>query len=180
MSATPEGFPSEAPPSEGALPEASLSETPPSNASPSNASPSEPPLSEASPSEAARPGGPVTLSERLARGDVLAAACPSREVLRRLTSRWGVLVLIALRAGPLRFSALRRRIGGVSERMLAQTLQALEGDGMLLRHALPVVPPHVEYELSPLGVEAAERVRALADWVEESLPRLPQGRAAGA
>lgn len=175
MSATPEGFPSEAPPSEGALPEASLSETPPSNASPS-----EPPLSEASPSEAARPGGPVTLSERLARGDVLAAACPSREVLRRLTSRWGVLVLIALRAGPLRFSALRRRIGGVSERMLAQTLQALEGDGMLLRHALPVVPPHVEYELSPLGVEAAERVRALADWVEESLPRLPQGRAAGA
>ena len=175
MSATPEGFPSEAPPSEGALPEASLSETPPSNASPS-----EPPLSEASPSEAARPGGPVTLSERLARGDVLAAACPSREVLRRLTSRWGVLVLIALRAGPLRFSALRRRIGGVSERMLAQTLQALEGDGMLLRHALPVVPPHVEYELTPLGVEAAERVRALADWVEESLPRLPQGRAAGA
>lgn len=175
MSATPEGFPSEAPPSEGALPEASLSETPPSKVAPS-----ESPLSEASPSEAARPGGPVTLSERLARGDVLAAACPSREVLRRLTSRWGVLVLIALRAGPLRFSALRRRIGGVSERMLAQTLQALEGDGMLLRHALPVVPPHVEYELTPLGVEAAERVRALADWVEESLPRLPQGRAAGA
>lgn len=147
----------------------------PSEASPSDASPSVAP-----PSEAVRPDGAVTLSERLARGDVLAVACPSREVLRRLTSRWGVLVLIALRAGPMRFSALRRRIGGVSERMLAQTLQALEGDGMLLRHALPVVPPHVEYELTPLGVEAAERVRALADWVEESLPRLPQGRGAGA
>lgn len=165
-----QGFPSEAPPSEA----------PPSDASPSKAPPSEAFPSEAFPSEAARPDGAVTLSERLARGDVLAVACPSREVLRRLTSRWGVLVLIALRAGPLRFSALRRRIGGVSERMLAQTLQALEGDGMLLRHALPVVPPHVEYELTPLGVEAAERVRALADWVEESLPRLPQGRGAGA
>ncbi len=152
----------------------------PSEASPSDASPSEAPPSVAPPSEAVRPDGAVTLSERLARGDVLAVACPSREVLRRLTSRWGVLVLIALRAGPMRFSALRRRIGGVSERMLAQTLQALEGDGMLLRHALPVVPPHVEYELTPLGVEAAERVRALADWVEESLPRLPQGRGAGA
>lgn len=166
MSAMSRGFPSEAPPS--------------SDAAPSEVSPPETPSFEASPTEAGRPDGPVSLSERLARGDVLAAACPSREVLRRLTSRWGVLVLIALRAGPLRFSALRRRIGGVSERMLAQTLQALEGDGMLLRHALPVVPPHVEYELTPLGVEAAERVRALADWVEESLPRLPQRRGADA
>ena len=112
--------------------------------------------------------------------DVLAAECPSRQILAHLTSRWGTLVMLVLLSGTHRFSALRRRIGGVSERMLAQTLQALEGDGMLLRHALPVVPPHVEYELTPLGVEAAERVRALADWVEESLPRLPQRRGADA
>lgn len=114
----------------------------------------------------------VSLSDRLARGDLMAVACPSRDVLRHLTSRWGVLVLIALQSGTLRFSDLRRRIGGVSERMLAQTLQWLEGDGMLQRRAYPVVPPHVDYTLTPLGQEAATRVKALADWIEVSLPRI--------
>jgi DNA-binding HxlR family transcriptional regulator len=83
-----------------------------------------------------------------------------------LTSRWGVLVLVALLPGTLRFSQLRRKIGGVSERMLAQTLQLLESDGVVERHAHDVVPPHVEYTLSPLGKEAATKVRELADWVE--------------
>lgn len=106
------------------------------------------------------------LSERLRRGDVLTPLCPSREILSHLTSRWGVLVLIALLAGTQRFSQLRRKIGGVSERMLAQTLQLLEGDGMVERHAYEVVPPHVEYALTPLGKEAATKVRELADWVE--------------
>lgn len=115
---------------------------------------------------------PDPLSERFERGDVLSPDCPSRGVLRHLTSRWGVLALIALDAGPLRFSGLRRRIGGVSERMLAQTLQALEADGMVARRAFPVVPPHVEYALTPLGAEATERVRALVDWIEVSLPRI--------
>jgi DNA-binding HxlR family transcriptional regulator len=71
-----------------------------------------------------------------------------------------------------RFSELRRTIGGVSERMLAQTLQQLEGDGMVSRVAYQVVPPHVEYSLTPLGREAAEKVRVLADWIELSLPRI--------
>lgn len=106
------------------------------------------------------------LSEKLRRGDVLTPLCPSREILNHLTSRWGVLVLIALLAGTQRFSQLRRKIGGVSERMLAQTLQLLESDGMVERHAYEVVPPHVEYTLTPLGKEAAARVRELADWVE--------------
>ncbi|CAI8916069.1 putative transcriptional regulator YtfH [Pseudomonas sp. IT-93MI4] len=97
---------------------------------------------------------------------MLAPECPSREILSHLTSRWGVLVLIALLPGTLRFSQLRRKIGGVSERMLAQTLQLLEGDGMVARHAYDVVPPHVEYTLTPMGMEAAVRVRELADWVE--------------
>ena len=74
--------------------------------------------------------------------DVLSPECPSRQVLRHLTSTWGVLVLIVLLKGEHRFSALKRRVGGVSERMLAQTLQQLEGDGMVLRVAHPVVPPH--------------------------------------
>ena len=102
----------------------------------------------------------------------MSAACPSRSVLDHVTSRWGVLVLLALEGGTRRFGELRRLVGGVSERMLAQTLRSLEGDGLVDRVAYEVVPPHVEYSLTPLGREAAERVRALADWIETSLPRI--------
>lgn len=116
---------------------------------------------------------PATLLDQMQRGHLMSAECPSRDVLKHVTSRWGVLVLIALEAeAPLRFGALRRTVGGVSERMLAQTLQWLEGDGLVRREARPVVPPHVEYSLTPLGREAAARVRALADWIEISLPRI--------
>ncbi|MFD2238144.1 winged helix-turn-helix transcriptional regulator [Aureimonas populi] len=119
------------------------------------------------------PGEPaMTLSQKLERGDLMAAACPSRDVLRHLTSRWGVLVLIALQSGTQRFSDLRRKVGGVSERMLAQTLQRLEADGMVERKAYKIVPPHVEYTLTPLGREAAAKVQDLAGWIEASLPRI--------
>jgi len=114
----------------------------------------------------------VPLSEQLMRGDLLATACPSRDVLKHLTSRWGVLVLIVLERRMHRFSELRRAVGGVSERMLSQTLHQLEHDGMVARVAYQVVPPHVEYSLTPLGREAAEKVRILADWIEISLPRI--------
>lgn len=124
------------------------------------------------PSDSDRP--PRSLSERLQRGDLMAEACPSREVLKHVTSRWGVLVLMALETGTLRFGELRRRVGGVSERMLAQTLQWLEGDGLVDRVAHDVVPPRVEYSLTPLGREAAARVRALADWIEVSMPRIAE------
>jgi DNA-binding HxlR family transcriptional regulator len=97
-------------------------------------------------------------------------------VLKHVTSRWGVLVLIALEARTHRFSELRRQIGGVSERMLAQTLQWLESDGIVRRVAYDVVPPHVEYSLTPLGHEAAEKVRSLADWIEINLPRIERAR----
>ena len=122
-------------------------------------------------------GSGVPLSERLQRGNLLAAACPSRDVLKHVTSRWGVLVLMVLEKGTHRFSELRRAIGGVSERMLAQTLQWLEGDGLVVRVAHEVVPPHVEYSLTPLGREAAEKVRGLADWIEVNLPRIVAERA---
>jgi DNA-binding HxlR family transcriptional regulator len=98
--------------------------------------------------------------------------CPSRDVLKHVTSRWGVLVLIALEIRMHRFSELRRAIGGVSERMLAQTLQWLEADGLVDRKAYQVVPPHVEYSLTPLGRECAARVRGLADWIETSMMRI--------
>lgn len=117
-----------------------------------------------------------TLAEQMARGELFAAECPSREVLQHVTSRWGVLVLVALLAGTHRFSDLRRKIGGVSEKMLAQTLQWLEGDGFVLRTQYPVVPPHVEYSLTPMGVEVARQVEGLADWIEGNLGRILNGR----
>ena len=116
----------------------------------------------------------TSLSEKLGRGNLMAATCPSREVLAHMTSRWGVLVLIALEGGTRRFGELRRMVGGVSERMLAQTLQWLEGDGIVDRVAYQVVPPHVEYSLTPLGREAADKIRSLTDWIETSLPRIQE------
>lgn len=114
------------------------------------------------------------LSDRGAdpRGQLLAADCPSRAVLSHVTSRWGALVLVVLLGGTHRFSQLRREVGGVSEKMLAQTLEALAYDGMVLRVAQQVVPPHVEYSLTPLGREAAERLEVLLDWIEDNFPRI--------
>lgn len=121
---------------------------------------------------------PDTLSARLQRGDVFAELCPSREILSHVTGRWGVLLLVGLQGQTLRFSELRRKVGGISEKMLAQTLQALEADGFVERIAYPVVPPHVEYRLSPLGEEVSQRVAALADWIELNLPAILAARAA--
>lgn len=108
-------------------------------------------------------------SELMTRGALFSVACPSREILKHVTSRWGVLVLIALLGGTHRFSDLRRKIGGISEKMLSQTLQYLESDGFVNRKSYPVVPPHVEYTLTSLGVEVAHRVEQLADWIEGNM-----------
>jgi DNA-binding HxlR family transcriptional regulator len=121
------------------------------------------------------------LLDRMRRkGDVMQRDCPSRAILQHLTSRWGVLVMLALLPGSLRFSALRRRIGGVSERMLAQTLQQLVADGMVWRRAHDVVPPHVDYGLTALGTEAAGRILGLAGWIEDRLPDILSGAQARA
>lgn len=114
----------------------------------------------------------ATLSEQMRRGELFAVECPSREILKHVTSRWGVLVLVALMEGTHRFSDLRRKVGGVSEKMLAQTLQCLERDGFINRVSLPVVPPHVEYTLTPMGVEVGHKVESLADWIEDNLTRI--------
>ncbi|ERL56557.1 Redox-sensing transcriptional regulator QorR [Psychrobacter aquaticus CMS 56] len=110
------------------------------------------------------------LAQLFTRGDVFSDKCPSRAVLNHVTSRWGVLVLVALKDGQThRFSELRRAITGVSEKMLAQTLQTLAQDGFVLRTAYPVVPPHVEYSLTPLGMDASDRVADLIGWVEDNI-----------
>lgn len=118
------------------------------------------------------------LLTRWQRGNVMAADCPSRPVLQHLTSRWGALVMVTLATRRHRFAELRRAVGGVSERMLSQTLKELEGDGMVLRTAHEVVPPHVDYELTPLGQEAASHLIPLIGWIEASLPRILPARAA--
>ncbi|WP_410012278.1 winged helix-turn-helix transcriptional regulator [Sodalis sp. C49] len=117
-----------------------------------------------------------TLARQMQRGELLDVNCPSREVLKHLTSRWGVLVLIALSQGTHRFSELRRKVGGVSEKMLAQTLSCLEEDGLVIRQSLPVMPPHVQYSLSGLGLEVGAIVEHLADWIETHLPQIMQAR----
>lgn len=111
-----------------------------------------------------------TLSQQLRDGNLFAAQCPSREILKHVTSRWGILILISLRDGTHRFSDLRRKIGGISEKMLAQSLQALEQDGFINRVSYPVLPPHVEYTLTGSGEQISEKVAVLADWIEINLP----------
>lgn len=118
-----------------------------------------------------------SLLDGFAAADVMAANCPSRRILQHLTSRWGVLVMVALATGTHRFSALRRRIGGVSERMLAQTLQDLAADGLVERIEHAVVPPHVDYRLTPDGRAAAAHLVALVGWIEGALPGLMAQRA---
>ncbi|KKD07230.1 winged helix-turn-helix transcriptional regulator [Streptomyces sp. WM6386] len=98
--------------------------------------------------------------------DVFAKACPSRNTLEHVTGRWGGLTLGALYEGSLRFNELRRRVDGVSEKMLSQTLQALERDGLVHREAQPTNPPRVDYELTPLGRGVAERLVGLIEFVE--------------
>ncbi|MEU2280683.1 helix-turn-helix domain-containing protein [Streptomyces sp. NPDC013178] len=106
------------------------------------------------------------------------AMCPERLVLEHVTSRWGALVLITLLDRSYRFSELRRQIGTVSEKMLTQTLQTLERDGLVHRDAKPVIPPRVDYSLTDLGREAAEQVRGLALWVEQRMAAVQKAREA--
>ncbi|MFE6763719.1 winged helix-turn-helix transcriptional regulator [Streptomyces sp. NPDC057689] len=109
--------------------------------------------------------------------DVFSKQCPSRGLLEHATGRWGALTLGALYEESLRFNALRRRVDGVSEKMLSQTLHALERDGLVHREAQPVNPPRVDYELTPLGREVAERLLSLIHFVEGRMPEVLEARA---
>jgi DNA-binding HxlR family transcriptional regulator len=101
--------------------------------------------------------------------DVFSRACPSRPVLEHVTGRWGSLVLAALREGPVRFNDLRRRVDGVSQKVLAQTLQALERDGFVTRHQLSVFPLRVEYTLTSAGQDVAAKLLELIAQIEASM-----------
>ncbi|MGW2560032.1 winged helix-turn-helix transcriptional regulator [Streptomyces sp. NPDC001514] len=108
--------------------------------------------------------------------DVFDRQCPSRGTLEHVTGRWGSLTLGALYESGFRFNQLRRRVDGVSEKMLSQTLQALERDGLVHREAQPTNPPRVDYELTPLGRDVAERLLGLIQLVESRMPEVLTAR----
>ncbi len=107
-----------------------------------------------------------------------AAACPVRNVLDRIGDKWTMLVLVALAAGPCRFSALHRAMPDISKRMLTQTLRDLERDGLATRHVFPTKPPKVEYRLSALGRSVLTPLAGLVAWAEQSYATIRQARAA--
>lgn len=101
--------------------------------------------------------------------DVYAADCPTRQVLDRVGDKWTTLVILLLQDGPRRFSELQRRIVGISQKMLTQTLRNLERDGLVTRTLYPEIPPRVEYELTPLGETLCGPIRAIVCWSEEHI-----------
>jgi DNA-binding HxlR family transcriptional regulator len=103
------------------------------------------------------------------RPDAFLVACPSRALLARLGEKWTLLALVAMVDEPQYFGELRRRLQGVSQKMLTQTLRALERDGLVRRRVVDARPVRVEYSLTPLGSEFAERASALKVWAEKNL-----------
>lgn len=105
-----------------------------------------------------------------------AAGCPTRQLLDRISDKWVVLVLALLDDGPKRFSALKREIDGISQKMLSQTLRALEQDGFLTRRAFPTVPVTVEYELTALGRSLNVAMNPIVEWAVANMSRVLKAR----
>lgn len=106
--------------------------------------------------------------------DVFSPDCPSRHSFEAVFSRWGILTLARLTEEPVRFGALHRSVGGISERMLAQTLKTLEEEGLVERQEYDVKPPRVEYRLSPSGTRLAQGLRAVIEDMYGELHRRAQ------
>lgn len=113
---------------------------------------------------------------KLLKADVLSVNCPSRQILDHISSTWGSLILVVLLERTFRFSELRNKIEGISEKMLAQTLQTLEQDGFVLRKAYPVIPPKVEYSLTPMGKSVAKHMQELTLWIEKNLAQITESQ----
>lgn len=123
--------------------------------------------------------GPVARSAPLPAAlvdGVFPAGCPTRTVLDHITSKWGVLILLALSEGEQRWSQLRRRAEGISEKMLAQTLKTLECDGLITRTAQPVIPPRVDYGLTDRGYELSALLLPLVAWAFENADEILNGQ----
>ncbi|MGO1119568.1 winged helix-turn-helix transcriptional regulator [Rhodovibrionaceae bacterium A322] len=102
--------------------------------------------------------------------------CPVRDVLDRIGDKWSFLVITSLASGTLRFGELKREIGDISQRMLTQTLRQLERDGLVSRRVYPVIPPKVEYALTPLGQSLLPPILALIDWSDQTIEEIRAAR----
>lgn len=114
----------------------------------------------------------------LKRGDVFARNCPTRQLLDRVGDKWSILLLGMLGEGEMRFSALKRRVDGISQKMLAQTLRTLERDGLISRHVEPTVPVSVTYAITPLGRELLGALQWLIDWAETRMGAVAEAQIA--
>lgn len=111
-------------------------------------------------------------------GSPHAQRCPVRDVLNCIGDRWSLLALLALKPRTLRFTEVKRAIGDISQRMLAQTLRTLEQDGYVERTVYPTVPPKVEYTLTDLGYSLLRKVEPLVTWADENHDRVRKARKA--
>jgi DNA-binding HxlR family transcriptional regulator len=108
---------------------------------------------------------------------VYVSDCPVRQALDRLGDKWTTLIIGLLEDGPKRFSELQRGIGGISQKMLTQTLRSLERDGLVKRTLYPQVPPRVDYELTPLGQTLCEPIAAIIRWTEAHIEEVVSAQA---
>ena len=120
---------------------------------------------------------PGHLDVTTTRGDVFAAACPTRQLLDRIADKWSTLVLIVLGQGPIRFNALKQRVDGVSQKMLSQTLKSLERDGLVSRSVVASVPVSVTYAVTPLGMTLMAAMQSMIDWAETRMPEVAAAQA---
>jgi len=121
-------------------------------------------------------GHPRVTADASLRGDVYAADCPTRRLLDRIADKWTTLLLTTLDGGDMRFNALKRRIGGVSQKMLSQTLRQMERDGLVLRHVEATVPVSVTYEITPLGRTLVAALTPMIDWAETRMADVEAAR----
>jgi DNA-binding HxlR family transcriptional regulator len=112
--------------------------------------------------------------------NVLRQDCESRQALDRIADKWTCLIVYALLDGPRRHGELRRMIEGISQKMLTQTLRSMETDGLVDRTVIDVIPPHVEYGLTPLGRTLSDPLVAICEWAMAHLPELQAARARNA
>lgn len=116
-------------------------------------------------------------AEDAMRYDAYIASCPTRQLLERISDKWVTLVLSALAGGPQRYSDLSRRIAGVSQKMLTQTLRSLERDGLVSRAVTPSVPVRVDYALTPLGATLMPLLAHIKEWAEQHMDEVAAARA---
>lgn len=109
-------------------------------------------------------------------GDVYAGTCPTRQVLDRIADKWTALIVGLLEPGPQRFTALHRKMNGISPKMLSQTLRSLERDGLVTRTIYAEVPPRVEYALTALGQTLCEPLAAIRRWSETNIGAILQAQ----